>query len=215
MSEHDDLDRAALAASTRPGARAALDALPWIGGAIADDRDAGLFARWGLSTVIDENLGTAVLPRALFDELHDRAGVAAEWPHGNAGVLHTYGYLLSLAPTPYGLKRERWLGTALSTALGLAPQALLPWRCGPSLLARATSAASTLLRSPAVESTCSVDGRASRVALSAAHGPAALAYEVAPAPGADPLLVTMFPVDDAEAALAGFEADPRVRWNAV
>jgi hypothetical protein len=219
VSDHDldraDLDRAALLSSTRAGARSALDALPCVGAAIARDRESGLFAHWGRSTVIDDNTGTAVLPRALFAELHERAGVAAAWPHGNAGLVHTYGYLLSLEPTPYGLKRERWLGTALGARLGLSPDAFLPWSSGPTLLARATTAATALLRSPAAASSGTVDGRESHLALSAARGPAALVYAVAPSPGTPPLLVTMFPVDDAAAVLAEFDVEPRLRWNAV
>lgn len=215
VSDLDDLDRAALLSSTRDGARSALDALPCVGAAIARDRESGLFAHWGRSTVIDDNTGTAVVPRALFTELHDRAGLATDWPHGNSGLVHTYGYLLSLEPTPYGLKRERWIGAALGTGLGLAPDAFLPWSQGPTLLERATAAASALLRSPAAGVDRTIDDRATRLALGAGHGATALAYAVAPASGAEPLLVTMFPVTDAAAVLAEFAAEPRLRWNAV
>ncbi|PCE14648.1 amino acid deaminase [Microbacterium sp. SZ1] len=200
---------------TAGGARSAVAALPWLFGAIADDRAAARFDAWGRSTVIDENTGSPVITRALFDELHDRAGLDQEWPVGNAGLLHCYGYLLSLTETPYGLKRDRWIEPALAEACTLPRDAFSPWRGGPTLLTRATAAASALLRSPAAGAARTVEGRESRVALSATRGPAALAYEVAPATGAEPLLVTMFPVGDADAVLAEFIADPRLRWNAV
>lgn len=216
VSELDQLTRAAeLVDSTAAGARAAVEELPWLGAAIADDRRAGRFADWGRSTIIDENTGTPVIPRALFDELHRRAGVTGDWPIGNAGLLHCYGYLLSMAATPYGLKRERWIGSALAEACGLTANAFHPWRRGPSLLARATTAASALFAGPAVGATQSVDGREALLALSAASGPAALAYAVAPTPSATPLLVTMFPVAEATVPATEFRSTPRLRWNAV
>lgn len=201
------LDTAARLAATDPAA--AIDSLPWLAAALAEDRAAGRFAAWGRSTVIDENVGAAVLPRAVFDELHERAGLTAEWPIGNAGVLHVYGYLLSTTPTPYGLKRERWLSGELERACGLETGALLPWAGAETLLSRATVAASTLLaRSDAV--TEEFEGRTARIALGAPmpDGSAALAYAV------DGLIVTMFPVAD-PAALRTALGAPRLRWNAA
>lgn len=219
MAPIDDLVRAAaLAASPTPGAaRAALDSLPWLIDAIAADRAAGLFALWGSSTVVDENTGEAVIPEPLFAALHEQAGIEATWPIGNAGLLHTYGYLLSLAPTPYGLKRERWLGTELAGALGLDPAHFLPWVEGPTLLARATEAATALFEAAEFAWYAPVGGRATRTALGAERGGArGLAYAVAPAPGHPPLLVTMFPVADATALRRELdEASARLRWNAA
>ncbi|WP_314651575.1 amino acid deaminase [uncultured Microbacterium sp.] len=222
MSTLDDLTRAARRAETgrAADARAALDALPWLDASLADDRASGRFARWGRSTVVDENTGAAVITRALFDELHERAGIDAAWPVGNAGLLHCYGYLLSLAETRYGLKRDRWLDGSLAAQLGRVADAFHPWRDGPTLLARASEAASALLFGPAASATATtvtavIDGRETRATLTAASGPAALAYAVAPHPGAAPLLVTMFPVAEASAPLAEFTAVPRLRWNAA
>lgn len=216
MSALDDLTCAALLpVHTAAGARAAIDALPWLGASLDDDRDDARFDAWGRSSVIDENIDTAVIPRALFDALHDRAGVAAAWPIGNAGVVHCYGYLLSRERTPYGLKRERWIDDALAIACGLPADAFHPWRMESTLLARATAAASALLVSPAASASVVIDGRRTRVALSSPAGAAALAYAVAPTAGAESLIVTMFPVAEASAPLTAFTADPRLRWNAV
>jgi len=206
---------AAAARTASPGAASAIDMLEWLTSSIAADRDAGLFAAWGRSTAIDENVGTAVLPEPAFRHLHELAGADSAWPIANAGVLHCYGYLLSRTRTPYGLKRERWLGSDLSRAYGLPDDAFVPWTGGPTLLERATEAATALLRSPAAAGEADVDGRAARVALTAASGPAALAYAVASAAGDEPLLVTTFPVADAAAVLEEFAADQRLRWNAV
>ncbi|NNH03623.1 amino acid deaminase [Microbacterium ulmi] len=187
----------------------AIDALPWLADSLERDARADRFAHWGRSTVIDENVGVAVLPRGPFDELHRRAGIDARWPVGHAGVLHVYGYLLSTVPTPYGLKRARWLDGGLAEACGLGRAGLLPWRGGGTLLARATVSARRLLAESAVR-TEEVDGRRAVIAIgrAAASGVSPLAYAI------DGRLVTMFPVDDAAALLAGLGA-PRLRWNAA
>lgn len=219
VSELDDLTTSATRAESdsAEAARAAVESLPWLTTAIDDDRAHARFGVWGRSTVIDENIGTPVISRALFDELHRRAGADGSWPHGNAGLLHCYGYLLSLAETPYGLKRERWIGTDLAHACGLASDAFVPWSGATTLLARATAAAASLLAAPATSATGIVHDRRTRVALSAQEGPAALAYEVAASPVGPPLLITLFPVTDASSVLREFEDEdaPRLRWNAA
>lgn len=207
MTSTTALDDAAARALDDPAA--AISSLPWLAASLADDAAAGRFAAWGRSTVIDENVGEAVIPRPLFDELHERAGLEATWPVGNAGLLHVYGYLLSTTPTPYGLKRERWLSGELERACGLETGALLPWAGTETLLARATAVASALLaRADAVTEV--VEGRTARIALGSPTpgGTAALAYSV------DGRNVTMFPVADPAALRAGLGA-PRLRWNAA
>ncbi|MDQ1124652.1 amino acid deaminase [Microbacterium trichothecenolyticum] len=201
------LDAASALAASDPSA--AIDSLPWLAAALADDRDAGRFATWGLSTVIDENVGAAVVARPLFEELHRRTGLSARWPVGNAGLLHVYGYLLSTTPTPYGLKRERWLSGELERACGLPAGGLQPWGTAETLLVRATAAArSVLSRADALVET--VDGRSARIAIGERHpdGSAALAYAV------DDRIVTLFPVADPAALRADLGA-PRLRWNAM
>lgn len=175
------LDTAAERSATDPAS--ALASLPWLTTSIAADARAGLFARWGRSTVIDENTGTAVLPEPLFTELHLRAGVDGRFPVGNAGLLHVYGYLLSAEPTPYGLKRERWLEGSLARAYGLDARAFLPWASpGDTLLARVTAAATALLATHVVheEPLGGAAGRelTGRVAIGRVtpSAPAALAY---------------------------------------
>ena len=156
-----------------------------------------------------------MLGQPAFEHLHELAGVDASWPIGNAGVLHCYGYLLSRTATPYGLKRERWLGAELARAYGLPDDAFVPWAGAKTLLAKAADASMALLASPAASRTLFVDGRETRVALSAEVGTGALAYAVASEPGTQPLLVTTFPVSDAAALLEEFDAETRLRWNAV
>ena len=194
---------------------AAIESLPWLTESIDHDREQARFDAWGLSTVIDENVGASVISRSLFAELHRRAGIDAEWPIGNAGLLHCYGYLLSLVETPYGFKRERWIGGELAVACGLAPHAFLPWQEGRSLLERATGAASGILARATLATTVSVDCRSTRLGLSRGLGAAALAYAVAPTAETPPLLITLFPVTDADSVRAEFASVARLRWNAV
>lgn len=183
----------------------------WLGAAIDADAAAGRFIAWGPSTVIDENTGEAVLPPALFAALHARAGIQAVWPVGNAGLLHVYGYLLSSAPTPYGLKRARWLDGELARAYGLPGDAFVPWARPDSLLARVSEAASALLRRGAVRR-ADVEGTETAFAVGRVPdaGPSALVYAV------NDLLVTTFPVASPDAVLSEWDAEPpRLRWNAV
>ncbi|MGN8027578.1 amino acid deaminase [Microbacterium sp. 22242] len=219
MAVIDDLVHAAAEASSAiPGAAAAaLDSASWLGKAIDADRAAGVFSRWGLSTVIDADAREAVISRALFEALHERAVLPATWPVGNAGVLHAYGYLLSLTPTPYGLKRERWLDGALAAALGLDPVHFLPWEGSGTLLGRVTDALSALLESGGEFSWFApVAGRATLTVLGPERGARALGYAVAPTPGSAPLLVTLFPVAQADAVRRELdEASARLRWNAA
>ncbi|WP_194765321.1 amino acid deaminase [Microbacterium sp. UFMG61] len=216
VSALDELTTAAIRAQSdsTDAARAAIDSLPWLGTSLDDDRAHGRFDAWGRSTVIDENIGAPVISRALFDELHRRVDVEAAWPVGNAGLLHCYGYLLSLVETPYGLKRERWIGSALAAACDLSPDAFLPWREGHTLLQRAGDAASAILAA-ASSRTSTVEGRRSCVGVTRERGPAALAYAVAAPSETVPRLITIFPVGDAGAVLTEFTSTPRLRWNAV
>lgn len=116
---------------------------PWldaIASQIAKDAADQVFVRWGRSTVVDDNTRAPVLPRGYFEWLHERAGLISDWPVGNAGLLHTYGYLLSAEWTPYGWKRERWVDGELATWLGLDPRMLAPIPHEGTLLGNLTAA---------------------------------------------------------------------------
>lgn len=200
------LDAAALRAQYDPVG--ALEEHPWLGAAIDADVAAGRFGHWGASTVVDENTGSAVLSRAVFDALHDRAGLPSAWPVGNAGLLHVYGYLLSTTPTPYGLKRDRWIDGALARAYGLAGDEFVPWARRPTLLARVTQAADGLLAESRVRVAAS-NGAALALGRALHEGPWALAYAV------EGRLITTFPVVSSEVVLTEWDAAPdRLRWNA-
>lgn len=112
------------------------------------DAAAGRLMHWGRSTVIDENTGTAVIDAPLFKTLHAAADINADFPVGNAGVIHVYGYWFSATPTPYGLKRDRWVDGELAAALGLHREAF-HLDVGPgTLLERVTAACLPHLQAP-------------------------------------------------------------------
>ena len=187
----------------------------WLGAAIDADAEADRFARWGRSTIVDENVGAPVLPRSMFDALHARAGLDSSWPVGNAGLLHVYGYLLSTTPTPYGLKRARWLEGELAVACGLSPEAFIPWVGERTLLDRVTEAAEALIAHASVRRQPLVGADAVVAIADRRPRPSALAYAIdSPAHGSR--LITMFPVADPAPLLTDLDAfPPRPRWNAV
>jgi hypothetical protein len=189
---------------------------------IASDRAAGRFEHWGLSTVLDENVETPVIPRPLFDRLHEFAGIRTEWPVGNAGLIHVYGYLLSTVQTPHGLKRERWLDGSLARALGLGPGAFLPESAdGRTLLHRVTEAILPPLQNPPQSAVLtldqpSLDGALLLRTLILDNGDgAALLYGVHD--GIRMRAITAFPLGPiGPADLHRFAAqEPRLRYNAA
>lgn len=191
---------------------------------IAEDRAAERFAGWAHSTLVDETVGAPVLPVATARLLSAAAGLPDGFPVGNAGLWHVYGYLLSEVPTPYGLKRERWLGGDLATALGLPRDAFVPAAHPGTLLARVTAAVSPVLEHAAADGADlllahreDLPGAATGVTgvvRADSAGPAALCYGLHEAGRLR--IVTAFPysgrIDDLRRE---FDRGARVRWNGV
>lgn len=104
----------------------------------ADVKRKGPLSFWGRSSNIDELASqTIVAPEIieLIAKVADRK-LSTRTPH--AGLQHTYGYLFSLIPTPFGMKRDRWVETKLEAAFGLASSTLGPDPDEGTLLANAT-----------------------------------------------------------------------------
>lgn len=190
----------------------AIASLAWFADSVADDRSHNRFNAWGRSTVIDENIGEAVLSRGLFDALHEAAGLECAWPIGNAGLLHCYGYLLSDAATPYGLKRDRWLTPDLARASGKPDDYFEPNAPDTTLLERVAAVMNRAFDDPAAD-LMRIDAapHTSEICFIAHRAHAAVAYRV------DPKLMTTFPIGaSVEATRAVIAAEPpRLRWNAV
>jgi hypothetical protein len=199
--------------------------MPYLLPQIAADRAADEFDHWGQSTVLDENTGTPVLPRALCETLHAHAGLPSSWPVGNAGVLHVYGYLLSTVATPYGFKRERWTGGGLADALGRDPTHFLPWDANPdTLLRRVTEAvlpvlienppgSTTVMRFDEAVGTVGDAFFRTAIVSNRSNDHSALIYGVGQ--GSDIRVVTAFPVaQPTDAWLTDLRSEPpRPRYN--
>jgi hypothetical protein len=211
----------------RPAARGAYDGQMMFE-QIAQDAAAGRFDDWALSTVIDENVQKPVITAAQFDDLHAAAGLSADWPIGNAGLLHVYGYLLSTVVTPYGLKGDRWRDGELAQLFGLAPGAFLldsAAAAGTTVLQRVTDAAMPHLVHPAhsrgdglVIDDETPDGQAflrTTVTTVPGHASAALVYGACEA--GRMRLITAFPlIDPTPASLDALATEPpRLRYNAA
>ncbi|WP_293697086.1 amino acid deaminase [uncultured Agrococcus sp.] len=196
------------------------------------DAEQGLLSSWAHSTVVDEHTGGPVIEREVFDALHAAAGLAPDWPEGNAGILHVYGYWFSSVKTPFGMKRDRWVDGHLASALGLKPDAFL-WRSSTpenrvtetllepeTLLKLVTEAALPLLHEPPAHVTGTADARVgnlkTRVVLQRGPGADATALVYGIDAGDGFRLVTLFPLQgDTDAVMADFTSNPRLRWNAV
>ena len=92
-----------------------------------DGADPGLLDLWGRSSNCDASSpDTPTVRQAVLDAIGLLAGsvdMSGETVH--AGLMHTYGYLLSNLKTPFGFKRERYTQTTIARGLGLKPMGLL------------------------------------------------------------------------------------------
>lgn len=109
-----------------------------------DRSDSALHDAWGMSLNFDSGARAEIVTRGVLEELAARFGVALSSGAGrtiqHAGLIHTYGYLLSNLQTPFGYKRARWVGGVVDRGLGLPAGTLGPERRGETtLLSRATA----------------------------------------------------------------------------
>lgn len=110
--------------------------------------DPAQMALWTSSTVIDDNVQGAVFGPEVFSWIHEGAPGSYDFPVGHAGLMHTYGYLLSTVVTPYGLKSQRWLTTDLAEAFGVDPHFFHPTYSTVPLMERVASKAMPILTNP-------------------------------------------------------------------
>ena len=93
----------------------------------ADGGEAELLARWGQSSRCDASApATPTVRPEILDAIGLLAGgVDMSGQTVHAGLMHTYGYLLSNLKTPFGFKRERYTKAEIARGLGLRPLGLL------------------------------------------------------------------------------------------
>ena len=184
-----------------------------------DAADAPLLALWGRSLNHDERAGGTIVEPAIVDALLALgSGPPRDGRVVHAGIEHTYGYLFSLLPTPFGWKRARWVGGELEAGFGLPSGLLGPSPSQGTLLANVTVLAGRIAgipvdgvaAAPAIrrlelrrrfrieESAPGVVLRTDVVAFPkpGAKNSHLLVYSVADASGAA-RLITAFPIDDA------------------
>lgn len=103
-----------------------------------DSARRGPLSFWGRSTNFDELANQTIVDPVLISLLSQitRKKISVKTPH--AGLQHTYGYLLSLIQTPYGMKRDRWTEAKLESAFGLNKSTLGPSPQQGTLLTNAT-----------------------------------------------------------------------------
>ena len=109
----------------------------------ADSRDSGLQDAWGMSLNFDSGAKAEIVKLPVLEELARRFGARLVTESGvtrqHAGMIHTYGYLLSNLRTPFGYKRARWVAGTVDRGLSLPENTLGPVILGSStLLSRAT-----------------------------------------------------------------------------
>lgn len=122
---------------------------PWlVRQVLASQHDDEQLAHWTSSTVIDDNVQAPVFDEATFAWLHRGLTDVYDFPIGHAGLMHTYGYLLSTVVTPYGLKRQRWLTSDLAVAFGKEPTHLQPTPSETPLMERVASTVLPALSDP-------------------------------------------------------------------
>jgi hypothetical protein len=126
------------------------------------DRDrehADLLACWGECLNVDENTLTAIVDTPILAAIGAPTGAEGV---AHAGVAHTYGYLFSLARTPFGFKRKRWVHPAIEQGFGLPRGCLGPTPEAGTLLTNVTWLAG-LVALRAEEGAERLDGVAERV----------------------------------------------------
>ncbi|GGF99473.1 hypothetical protein GCM10007304_11670 [Rhodococcoides trifolii] len=121
----------------------------WLDDQITESKsDPAQMALWTSSTVVDGNAEFPLLNRRVFTWLHRGLPDAYGFPIGHAGLMHTYGYLLSPVVTAYGLKRERWLTADLAEAFGLKASFFYPTASAAPLMERVAHVALPTLTDP-------------------------------------------------------------------
>lgn len=107
---------------------------------LEDAQCPGRFAAWGQSSNLERDANRELVHPRLLGALCGLAGLdPPKASVTNAGLLHTYGYLLSNRRTAFGYKRERWTRPVLEAGLNLRPGLLSPVPESGTLLGNLTA----------------------------------------------------------------------------
>lgn len=123
----------------RIGLRAFQAELPELSQQMIRDRGCTCLEQWAESLNYDDKAKARITDRKILNAIGRlvhypiRRGTAY-----HAGLMHTYGYMLSRLETPYGLKHERWTSGTLEKGLKLPAGILLDLGGQSSLLQNVT-----------------------------------------------------------------------------
>jgi len=129
---------------TESGAKAPADLPDVIARSLdADVQDSALHEAWGMSLNFDSGAKAEIVKSPILEELARRFGAELVVDSGitrqHAGLIHTYGYLVSNLRTPFGYKRARWVAGTVDRGLALPENTLGPVvQDSSTLLSRAT-----------------------------------------------------------------------------
>jgi hypothetical protein len=112
---------------------------PGVAKQIRSDADSDCFSLWGRSVNFDEYEKAKIVDPKILSTIGRLAKHPIREGKGyHAGLIHTYGYLLSDLKTRYGYKRERWTDNWLDDFLGLAHGTIMGKRDNSTLLQNAS-----------------------------------------------------------------------------
>jgi hypothetical protein len=93
---------------------------------------------WGRSVNFDEHENIQIVAPAILETLAAAADRNTSLTTPNAGLQHTYGYLLSTIQTRYGKKRKRWIEDTLELAFDQPRETFGPFPEDGTLLSNVT-----------------------------------------------------------------------------
>ncbi len=112
---------------------------PQLANQIRSDANSSCFRHWGHSFNFDEHEQCSIVDRKILTLVGKLAKHSIrDGQRYHAGLIHTYGYLLSNLKTRYGYKRERWTNGLLGQALGIPDGTMLGKDKQSTLLQNAT-----------------------------------------------------------------------------
>ncbi len=106
-----------------------------------DAENAAMLAFWGTSINFDEAAKAEIVNAQIIAAIGQLAGKPMNGRYVHAGLIHTYGYLLSNLMTPYGYKRERWTNPTIDDGLGWSTSTISPTPVSGTLLTNVTALA--------------------------------------------------------------------------
>lgn len=104
-----------------------------------DKAQSGLFSLWSRSVNFDDHAQATIVSPDIMKTLGAAAGLDLSSKETHAGIIHSYGYMLSVLQTPYGYKRARWVLPTIETGFGLPKKTISPAPRKGTLLQNSTS----------------------------------------------------------------------------